>query len=76
MSVNYTFKAFESNDTIDDDVGVAFPRSKYTKVLATFDDMASWPKVLKQFVQFLGSVYGYDIIKDIKVKDTQLDQFE
>lgn len=43
MSVNYTFKAFESDDTLDDDVGVVFPSSKYTKVSATFDDMVSWP---------------------------------
>ena len=41
-----------------------------------FDDSVAWPHVLKQFALFLGSVYGYDIVKDIITKETDLDKYE
>lgn len=31
----------------------------------TVDVMTPWPEILKQFTDFLGSVYEYDISKDI-----------
>jgi len=32
------------------------------------EDVAFWPDVLQKFLDFMASVYGYDISKNIKVE--------
>lgn len=54
MNTRYTFNALEEN--------------KNTSVVVDIDDAASWTRVLQEFAQFLGSVYGYDITDKIVVK--------
>ena len=71
--VSYRFSCEEYDD---EDVGNPYPASKDTSMKVVFDDSVAWPNVLKQFVTFLSSVYGYGMITDIIVKGTDLDKYE
>ena len=72
--VTYRFSCEEYDG--EKDAGNPFPASKDTSMEVVFDDSVAWPHVLKQFAQFLGAVYGYDIVKDIVTKETDLDKYE
>lgn len=46
---------------IRDDVGQDFPVAKTSAVTLEFHDSVLWTTVLDEFINFLSSVYGYDI---------------
>lgn len=43
-----------------------FPNQSINSKNVIFKDGTTWPVVLEQFLDFLGSVYGYDIRKQVK----------
>ncbi len=75
--VDYEFRCIENSEEYDNTVGMSsYPISSRTEKRVTFDDSVAWPNVLKQFVTFLSSVYGYEMMTDITVKGTDLDKYE
>lgn len=46
---------------IRDDVGQDFPVAKTSSVNLEFHDSVLWTTVLDEFINFLSSVYGYNI---------------
>ena len=71
-----TFEGFNEND---DDIRESYS-FKYTDgdrdiVYNTHKDNIFWPDVLDKFLDFLSSVYGYDIRNSVKV-DRPADSFQ
>lgn len=62
---NYTFSYFSGNQ---DDCEGEFPRAKSINTNVEFDDASAWDAVLREFLDFLSSIYGYDISKSVDVK--------
>lgn len=62
MTMNFRF-VFSTENTDSTDY---FPIEKTLEADLVFDDAISWDKVLEQFLQFLGSCYGYDITDQVR----------
>lgn len=62
MTMNFRF-VFSSENPDQADY---FPIEKTLEADLVFDDAISWDKVLEQFLQFLGSCYGYDITDQVR----------
>lgn len=62
--MEFEFKYWNDNP----DATGEFPNETEITKRVKFDDAASWCHVLDQFVNFLGSCYGYDISEDIEYK--------
>lgn len=58
--------------SIQDDCGPNFPVAKTTQTNVQFHDEVTWDVVLTEFINFLSSVYGYDISRSVSFKS--LDQ--
>lgn len=58
----YSFAYFSASDD-----GSDFPVSKGITTNLTFHDHTTWDVVHKEFVDFLSSIYGYDISKSIDI---------
>jgi hypothetical protein len=56
----YTFKFEEYEDFVD-----GFANNREIKYSADFDPFDTWEAPLKSFLDFLSSVYGYDISESI-----------
>lgn len=64
MTMNFKFVFNSETDQAD-----YFPIEKTLEADLVFDDAVSWDKVLEQFLQFLGSCYGYDITNQVRYED-------
>lgn len=56
----FSYYSYDSND-LDGE----YPIRTEIQKKVTFDDFTTWDRVLDQFVQFLGHVYGYDISEKV-----------
>lgn len=65
---NYTFQYF-TRDV--DTCGGEFPIAKSINTTCEFEDASPWDVVLNEFLNFLSSVYGYDISKHVDVQTFQ-----
>lgn len=65
MTMNFRF-VFSSENTDNTD---HFPIEKTLEADLVFDDAVTWDKVMDQFLQFLGSCYGYDITNQVRYED-------
>lgn len=54
---NYTFD-YSCTDGIDSD---DYPAKKFTSVSVDFAGDGTWPSVLREFCNFLSTIYGYSI---------------
>lgn len=59
---------FTYQDDYDEEVDGVFGQKRIENRV-TLDDCAQWSAVLKHFVTFLSSVYGYDVSKQVKFPD-------
>lgn len=61
MTTHYTFQY-----ALQDDCGPEFPTAKTLQSNLQFHDETTWDVVLTEFINFLSSVYGYDIHNSVK----------
>lgn len=59
----YSFTYYGASDD-----GSEFPTAKRVSTSLTFHDETTWDVVHREFVDFLSSIYGYDISKSIDVE--------
>lgn len=59
----YTFAYYSSEDC-----GPEYPNEKGVTTNISFDESTTWDVVHREFLDFLSSVYGYDISKHVDVK--------
>lgn len=59
----YSFAYYGASDD-----GSEFPTSKGVTTNLTFHDATPWDVIHREFVDFLSSIYGYDISKSIDVQ--------
>lgn len=65
MNSTYTFQYFSRPDY---DSEGEFPSAKSVNNTLEFNEGATWDSVLREFLDFLSSIYGYDISKHVDVQ--------
>ncbi len=63
--VSYIFSYSNHSDNSDINYPVSSRATKNIEV----DDASPWPVVLREFTNFLSGIYGYDISKEVFIKD-------
>ncbi len=70
--VSYSFSYSSHNDNSD----IRYPVSSRSTKDVEVDDSAQWPVILREFTNFLSGLYGYDISKEVFIKDKFAGEYE
>lgn len=59
---------FQYHSRPEDTCEGEYPAAKSVNNSIEFDEAATWDSVLREFLDFLSSIYGYDISKHVDVQ--------